>query len=74
MTKYSSNRNNTPDNDSNDINTEYSDGRPVFNSNFERYEWLTIHGFENDKDVAWFKAFEYSNEYKQMYGRKVNEK
>ena len=65
---------NTPDNDSNDINTEYSDGRPVFNSNFERYEWLTIHGFENDKDVAWFKAFEYSNEYKQMYGRKVNEK
>lgn len=65
---------NTPDNDSNDINTEYSDGRPVFNSNFERYEWLTIHGFENNKDVAWFKAFEYSNEYKQMYGRKVNEK
>lgn len=65
---------NTPDNDSNDINTEYSDGRPVFNSNFERYKWLTIHGFENDKDVAWFKAFEYSNEYKQMYGRKVNEK
>ena len=63
-----------PDNDSKDINTEYSDGRPIFNSNFERYEWLSVHGFADDKDVAWFKAFEYSNEYKQMYGRKANEK
>ena len=63
-----------PDNDSKDINTEYSDGRPIFNSNFERYEWLSVHGFADDKDVAWFKAFEYSDEYKQMYGRKANEK
>ena len=59
-----------------DINydTEITGGRPIFESRYERYEWHLKNGFENEKDVAWFKEYEFSDEYRQIYGRKINEK
>ncbi len=48
--------------------------RPIFESRYERYEWHLKNGFDNDADFVWFKQYELSDEYNQMYGRKVNEK
>lgn len=46
---------------------ESQDGRPSFEYRYQRYEWHLNNGFENDKDVAWFKEYELSEEYKTMY-------
>lgn len=48
-------------------------GRPAFETRYERYEWHLKNGFENDTDVVWFKKYELSDEYKQIYGGGVNE-
>src|SRR5574344_2679798 len=48
-------------------NIEPTDGRPSFEYRWQRYEWHLKNGFENDKDAAWFKEYELSEEYKQMY-------
>ncbi len=50
-----------------------NDGRPAFSSRYERYEWHLKNGFENDADFVWFKRYELSEEYKQIYGEAVNE-
>ena len=50
-----------------------NDGRPAFESRYERYEWHLKNGFENDADFVWFKKYELSDEYKQIYGERVNE-
>ena len=48
-------------------------GRPNFEFKYQRYEWHLQNGFENDKDVAWFKEYELSEEYKQIYRKEKNE-
>lgn len=50
-----------------------NDVRPAFSSRYERYEWHLKNGFENDADFVWFKRYELSEEYKQIYGEVVNE-
>ena len=52
---------------------EPNDGRPSFEYRWQRYEWHLKNGFENDKDVVWFKEYELSDEYRQMYGEKEYE-
>lgn len=54
-------------------NPEPDDGRPAFESRYERYEWHLNNGFANDNDVVWFKEYELTDEYKQIYGGKLNE-
>ena len=44
-------------------------GRPKFNTRYERYEWHLKNGFDNDNDVVWFKKYELSDEYIQLYGK-----
>ena len=51
---------------------EPKDGRPEFESRCERYEWHLKNGFANDKDVVWFKEYELTDEYKQIYGGRTN--
>lgn len=53
---------------------ENSEDRPIFESRFERYEWHLKNGFDNDSDFVWFKQYELSDEYKQIYGNTANEK
>ena len=55
------------------IETQSSDGRPNFEFKYQRYEWHLQNGFENDRDVAWFKEYELSEEYKQIYRKEKNE-
>ena len=55
------------------IELEPTDGRPNFEFKYQRYEWHLQNGFENDKDVAWFKEYELSEEYKQIYRKEKNE-
>ena len=55
------------------IEPEPSDGRPNFEFKYERYEWHLKNGFENDRDVVWFKEYELSEEYKQIYRKEKNE-
>lgn len=50
-----------------------NDGRPAFESRYERYEWHLRNGFKNDADFVWFKKYELSDEYKQIYGEVINE-
>ncbi len=51
---------------------EPKDGRPEFESRCERYEWHLNNGFANDNDVVWFKEYEQTDEYKQIYGGRTN--
>ena len=55
------------------IEPQSSNGRPNFEFKYQRYEWHLQNGFENDKDVAWFKEYELSEEYKQIYRKERNE-
>jgi putative transposase len=56
-----------------EIIEENLDIRPNFERNYERYEWHLKNGFLNDKDVIWFKEFELTDEYKQIFGKEENE-
>ena len=51
---------------------EPKDGRPEFESRCERYEWHLNNGFANDSDVVWFKEYEQTDKYKQIYGGRTN--
>ncbi len=53
-------------------NTESSDERPDFDYRYQRYEWHLKNGFTCDKDFVWFKEYELSEEYKQLYGKEEN--
>ena len=55
------------------IEPESSNSRPNFEFKYERYEWHLKNGFENDKDIVWFKEYELSEEYKQLYRKEKNE-
>ena len=39
-----------------------------FMTRYERYEWHLKNGFSNDKDVAWFKEYETTEEFKEIFG------
>src|SRR5574344_2086506 len=52
---------------------EPTDDRPSFEYRWQRYDWHLKNGFENDRDVTWFKEYELSDEYRQMYGEEENE-
>ena len=55
------------------VELEPCGSRPNFEFKYQRYEWHLQNGFENDKDVAWFKEYESSEEYKQIYRKEKNE-
>lgn len=55
------------------IEPEPRDGRPNFEFKYERYEWHLKNGFEDDKDIVWFKEYELSEEYKQLYRKEKDE-
>src|SRR5574344_1069769 len=52
---------------------EPKEGRPSFQYRWQRYEWHLKNGFENDKEIAWFKEYELTDEYKKMYGADFRE-
>mgnify|MGYP002707818915 FL=1 len=39
-----------------------------FINRYERYEWHLKNGFSNDKEVAWFKEYETTEEFKEIFG------
>lgn len=39
-----------------------------FMTRYERYEWHLKNGFSNDKEVAWFKEYETTEEFKEIFG------
>ena len=41
--------------------------RPLFKSNFERYEWHINNGCINPDDREWFENYIKSDEYKEIY-------
>ena len=44
-----------------------------FMTRYERYEWHLKNGFSNDKEVAWFKEYETTKEFKEIFGKEENE-
>ncbi len=44
-----------------------------FMTRYERYEWHLKNGFSNDKEVAWFKEYETTEEFKEIFGKEENE-
>lgn len=44
-----------------------------FINRYERYEWHLRNGFSNDKEVAWFKEYETTKEFKEIFGKEENE-
>ena len=45
-----------------------------FINRYERYEWHLKNGFSNDKEVAWFKEYETTEEFKEIFGTDFKEK
>lgn len=45
-----------------------------FMTRYERYEWHLKNGFSNDKEVAWFKEYETTEEFKEIFGNDFKEK
>ena len=45
-----------------------------FINRYERYEWHLKNGFSNDKEVAWFKEYETTEEFKEIFGNDFKEK
>lgn len=45
-----------------------------FMTRYERYEWHLENGFSNDKEVAWFKEYETTEEFKEIFGNDFKEK
>lgn len=44
-----------------------------FINRYERYEWHLKNGFSNDKEIAWFKEYETTKEFKEIFGKEENE-
>lgn len=42
--------------------------RPIFNSNYEKYEWLITNGATSNEDRKWLADFIRSDEYYNLYG------
>lgn len=42
--------------------------RPIFNSNYEKYEWLMAYGCTSPEDRKWLTDFIRSDEYYNLYG------
>lgn len=42
--------------------------RPLFNNNFEKYEWLMENGCTNSDDRIWLTKYIRSDEYQNLYG------
>ena len=42
--------------------------RPLFASNFEKYEWLMSNGCTNSEDRKWLTDYIRSDEYMNLYG------
>ena len=42
--------------------------KPVFNSNYEKYEWLMTNGTTNSEDRKWLACYIKSDEYINIYG------
>ena len=42
--------------------------KPIFNSNYEKYEWLMAHGCTNPDDRKWLADYIRSDEYSDLYG------
>lgn len=45
-----------------------------FMTRYERYEWHLKNCFSNDKEVAWFKEYETTEEFKEIFGNDFKEK
>lgn len=45
-----------------------------FINRYERYEWHLKNGFSNYKEVAWFKEYETTEEFKEIFGNDFKEK
>ena len=41
---------------------------PIFNSNYEKYEWLMTNGTTNPQDRKWLADYIKSDEYYNLYG------
>lgn len=42
--------------------------KPIFNSNYEKYEWLMSNGTTNPEDRKWLADYMRSDEYYNLYG------
>ena len=42
--------------------------KPIFNANYEKYEWLMQHGCTNPEDRKWLANYIRSDEYNNLYG------
>lgn len=42
--------------------------KPIFNHNYEKYEWLMTHGTTNREDRKWLENYIKSEEYNSIYG------
>lgn len=42
--------------------------KPIFNTNFEKYEWFMAHGCTNSEDRKWLAEYIRSDEYNNLYG------
>ncbi len=42
--------------------------KPIFNTNFEKYEWFMVHGCTNSEDRKWLAEYIRSDEYNDLYG------
>ena len=42
--------------------------RPIFNTDYEKYEWLMTNGTTNSEDRKWLTNYIRSDEYINIYG------
>lgn len=42
--------------------------KPIFSSNYEKYEWLMKNGCTNSEDRNWLTKYIRSDEYQNLYG------
>lgn len=42
--------------------------RPLFSSNYERYEWFKENGCTSAEDREWMKNYKMTEEYQNLYG------
>lgn len=42
--------------------------KPIFSSNYEKYEWLMANGCTNSEDRIWLTKYIRSDEYQNLYG------
>lgn len=41
--------------------------KPIFNHDYEKYEWLMTHGTTNPEDRKWLANYIRSEEYQNLY-------